>query len=108
MTNTTSNVEVTAVVKPVFKSERQKVLDQLSASPPNGYFVELKETLEVRSEGFLNTNDKNFVGFYGPEIIIDLIAREDLNCYDQMLKLKANVNLKARAVIIDILFASCM
>ena len=68
----------------------------------------MDEPLETRPEGFLNVNDKTYVGFYGPENLIDLIAREDLNCYDQMLKLKANVNLKARAVIIDILFASCM
>ena len=83
-------------------------MDQLRDFPPEGYLIQIEESLSIRPEGFLNNADMGYVGMYGPENLIDLIAREDLNCYDQMLKLKQNVNLKARAVIIDILFASCM
>lgn len=99
----------------IFVSARDKLLDQLAhttSQPPlencktirlsgaspsmtggskskmiMGYVLTMKEAHDQikREDGFINTNDQSYLFSYAVEKLVDLLAREHLNCFQELM-----------------------
>ena len=59
---------------------------------------------EVRSEGFVNNTDYQFLSSYCIESLMELLAREGMNRFDGLMKRQKHIGRNGRAQMIDRLF----
>ena len=94
-----------------YKSERVRLLYQMNkmtdiAPKVCGFVISAHEAQgqEVREEGFINQLDSYYLKQYAIEHLIDLLARERLNRFDNLLTKQTQIQRLGRASIIDTLF----
>jgi len=94
-----------------YKSERSRLLEQMSkvtdiAVKAGGFVISAKmaQAQEIREEGFINQPDSYYLKQYAIEHLIDLLARERLNRFDDLMIKQTEIGRLGRASIVDRLF----
>lgn len=94
-----------------YKSERGKLLERMTTmtdviTGAGGFVIsaQLAPTQEIREEGFINQSDSCYLKQYAIEHLIDLLARERLNRFDDLLTKQTDIGRLGRASIVDRLF----
>ena len=71
-----------------------------------GFVISAKmaQAQEIREEGFINQPDSYYLKQYAIEHLIDLLAREGLNRFDDLMMKQTEIGRLGRASIVDRLF----